>query len=100
MLLQTRNRPTVARKNGWRCFATGFPSDTIAELNKVRDLISISALNISFCSYGFGVTDMNMYVCGLVICLMAAIKPFFFSFGVTDMKLTETEYDVYDLIDI
>ncbi|BAS86892.1 Os03g0801300, partial [Oryza sativa Japonica Group] len=38
VLLQTRNRPTVARKNGWRCFATGFPSDTVAELNNVRDL--------------------------------------------------------------
>ncbi|XP_040379656.1 cyclic pyranopterin monophosphate synthase, mitochondrial isoform X1 [Oryza brachyantha] len=31
--------PTVPRKNGWRCFVTGFPSDTIAELNKEMESV-------------------------------------------------------------
>ncbi|KAJ1271350.1 hypothetical protein BS78_06G122300 [Paspalum vaginatum] len=31
--------PIVARSNGWRCFSTGVPSDTIAELNKEMESI-------------------------------------------------------------
>jgi hypothetical protein len=34
--------PRLARSNGWRCFATEVPPDTIAELNKVRHWISLS----------------------------------------------------------
>ncbi|WVZ85953.1 hypothetical protein U9M48_032808 [Paspalum notatum var. saurae] len=31
--------PIVARSHGWRCFSTGVPSDTIAELNKEMESI-------------------------------------------------------------
>lgn len=31
--------PTIARSSGWRCFATGVPSDTIEELNKEMESI-------------------------------------------------------------
>lgn len=31
--------PTIERSRGWRCFATGIPSDSIAELNKEMESI-------------------------------------------------------------
>lgn len=65
--------PTIARSSGWRCFATGVPSDTIEELNKVRHLKSLSLFwKLSFATFSCYLEillklNMGMYICRLML---------------------------------